>query len=226
MKNVLLALFLTVASIATSAQQPPPLLPPQDPNRWEPEIQAFEQQDKHAPPPKGGIVFVGASSIVRWKLAESFPDLKDAINRGFGGSEMADSAKYATRVVVPYAPRTVVLYPGENDIARGTTPETVGAGFVKFYQTVHSALPKTRIIAIGLKPTPARWHLNDKFLEANTLIRGYCESHPSCVYVNVSPDMLGADGKPKPELFLSDGQHMTPEGYRVWSRLIQPLVTR
>lgn len=123
-KNIFLALFLTVASISASAQQPPPLLPPQDPNQWEPAIQAFEQQDKQAPPPKGGIVFVGASSIVRWKLAESFPDLKDAINRGFGGSEMADSAKYASRVVVPYAPRTVVLYPGENDIARGTTPET------------------------------------------------------------------------------------------------------
>jgi lysophospholipase L1-like esterase len=150
--------------------------------------------------------------------------MKDAVNRGFGGSEMADSAKYAARVVVPYAPRTVVLYPGENDIARGTTPETVGAGFIKFYQTVHSALPGTRIIAIGLKPTPVRWHLNDKFLEANALIRTYCQSHSNCVYLDVSRDMLGADGKPKPELFVSDGQHMTPEGYKIWTRLVRPLL--
>ena len=200
------------------------LQPPQDPNRWEPAIQKFEEQDKHTPPPKGGIVFVGASSIVRWNLGEWFPDLKDAINRGFGGSEMADSAKYASRVVVPYAPRTVVLYPGENDIARGTTPETVGAGFVKFYQTVHAALPNTRIIAIGLKPTPARWQLNDKFIEANALIRRYCQSHTNCIYLDVSHDMLDADRKPKPELFISDGQHMTAEGYKIWSRLIRPLL--
>ena len=223
MRNMFLAMFLAAASITTAAQQPA-LQPPQDPNRWEPAIQKFEEQDKQTPPLKGGIVFVGASSIVRWNLAESFPDLKDAINRGFGGSEMADSAKYAARVVVPYAPRTVVLYPGENDIARGTTPQTVGAGFVKFYQTVHTALPNTRIIGIGLKPTPARWQLNDKFLEANALIRRYCQSHRNCTYLDVSHDMLGADGKPKPELFVSDGQHMTPEGYKIWSRLIRPLL--
>ena len=225
MRKLFLTLFLAAASITIGAQQPA-LQPPQDPNRWEPAIQKFEEQDTLTPPAKGGIVFIGASSIVRWNLAESFPDLKDAINRGFGGSEMADSAKYAARVVVPYAPRTVVLYPGENDIARGTTPQTVGAGFVKFYQTVHSALPKTRIIAIGLKPTPARWQLNDKFLEANTLIRRYCQSHPNCDYLDVSRDMLGADRKPRPELFIADGQHMTPEGYKIWSRLIHPLLVK
>src|SRR3954470_1397932 len=90
-----------------------------DPNRWEPAIQKFEEADRMHPPAKGGIVFYGASSIVRWNLDESFPDLKGkAINRGFGGSEMADAARYATRVVIPSAPRVVVLYPGENDIAR------------------------------------------------------------------------------------------------------------
>jgi lysophospholipase L1-like esterase len=227
-----LLICLAAASLSAGAQQSPSagaqqsptpaFQPPQAPDRWEPDIQKFEAQDKQHPPPKGGIVFVGASSIVRWNLAESFPDLKNAINRGFGGSEMADSAKYASRVVVPYAPRTVVLYPGENDIARGTTPETVGAGFIKFYTTVHGALPNTRIIAIGLKPTPARWHLNGRFIEANGLIRSYCQSHSHCVYLDVTPAMLGADGKPKPELFIADGQHMTPEGYKVWTGLIRP----
>ena len=220
----LLAFTVVLVQAVLAAQQPASTPQAPDPNRWEPAIQKFETQDKTDPPPKGGIVFVGASSIVRWNLAEWFTDRKDAINRGFGGSEMADSAKYASRVVVPYAPRLVVLYPGENDIARGVTPETVGAGFVQFYQTVHTALPKTRIVAIGLKPTPARWQFNDKFLEANKLIRGYCQSHDNCVYLDVSPEMLGADRKPKPELFVSDGQHMSPDGYRIWTRLVKPLL--
>lgn len=213
--GTLIAIVVTIGANAAAQQKPV------DPNRWEPAIQKFEADDKANPPSRGGILFIGASSIVRWNLAESFPDLK-AVNRGFGGSEMADSARYAARVVLPHAPRVVVLYPGENDLARGTTPETIGTGFVTFYETIRKALPATRIIAIGLKPTPARWHLTDQMHQANKLIRSYCEGHTGCVYVDVWPAMLGADGKPKPEHFISDGQHMTPEGYKVWTSLVRP----
>ena len=192
-----------------------------DPNRWEPAMQKFEEQDTQAPPPKGEIVFTGASSIVRWNLTEYFPDLK-AINRGFGGSEMADAARYAPRIVVPAAPRIVVLYPGENDIARGVTAETVASGFQQFVTNIHGPLPRTRIIAIGLKPTPARWQFIDELRKANRLIKTYCESQTGCEYINVEPDMLGAGGRPRPELFIPDGQHMTPEGYEIWTRLLRP----
>jgi len=213
--GALIAVVLAVGFDAAAQQKPV------DPNRWEPAIQKFEAEDKANPPVKGGIIFIGASSIVRWNLVDSFPDLK-AVNRGFGGSEMADSARYAARVVLPHAPRVVVLYPGENDLARGTTPETIGAGFVSFYETIRKALPATRIIAIGLKPTPARWHLTDQMHQANNRMRSYCESHTGCLYVDVWPAMLGADNKPKPEHFISDGQHMTPEGYKVWTSLVRP----
>ena len=215
MMCVVAAAYATTLNLA--AQQP------SDPNRWEPAIQKFEAEDKANPPVKGGVVFIGASSIVRWNLAESFPHLK-AVNRGFGGSEMADSARYASRVVLPHAPRVVVLYPGENDLARGTTPDAIGAGFRAFYDVIHTALPKTRIVAIGLKPTPARWQLTEQMHAANRLIRSHCESHASCVYVDVWPAMLGPDGKPKPEHFIADGQHMTPEGYKVWTELVKPHV--
>lgn len=219
MRRVMMLVLAAVcsATLGVTAQQPA------DPNRWEPAIQKFEAEDKANPPAKGGIVFIGASSIVRWNLSESFPDLK-AVNRGFGGSEMADSARYASRVVLPHAPRVVVLYPGENDLSRGSTPATIGAGFRTFYDVIRTALPKTRIVAIGLKPTPARWHLTEQMHEANKLIRSYCESNSACVYVDVWPAMLGPDAKPKPEHFVADGQHMTPEGYKVWTELVRPLL--
>ena len=221
MRRVMMLVLAAVigATLGAAAQEQKPV----DPNRWEPAIQKFEAEDKANPPAKGGIVFIGASSIVRWNLGESFPDLKP-VNRGFGGSEMADSARYAGRVVLPHAPRIVVLYPGENDLARGTIPATVGDGFRTFYKVIRSALPKTRIVAIGLKPTPARWQLTEQMHEVNTLIRSHCESNTDCVYVDVWPAMLGSDGKPKPEHFIADGQHMTPEGYKVWTALVKPLL--
>ena len=222
LSTVLVAVAFSLSlHAAQQQQQQQQQQPASDPNRWEPAIQKFEAEDKAKPPVKGGVLFIGASSIVRWDLAASFPDLH-AVNRGFGGSEMADSARYAARVVLPHAPRVVVLYPGENDLARGTTPAVIGAGFASFYDTIRTALPQTKIVAIGLKPTPARWHLTDKMHQANRLIRTYCERHSRCVYIDVWPAMLGADGKPKAEHFIADGQHMTPEGYTVWTRLVGP----
>jgi hypothetical protein len=43
--------------------------------KWDPAIQKFEDQDKVSPPPQNGVVFIGASSIVRWNLPEYFPEL-------------------------------------------------------------------------------------------------------------------------------------------------------
>ena len=192
-----------------------------DPNRWEATIQKFEAQDRVSPPPKGEIVFTGASSIVRWNLPESFPDLK-VINRGFGGSEMADAARYASRIVVPYSPRIVVLYSGDNDIGRGVAPEKVQAEFERFVQVVHGALPQARIVVIAVKPSILRWAVYDNMKKANALMRAYIDAHKGLEFVEVGPPMLGADGKPKPELFVPDGLHLTAEGYKLWTSLLRP----
>src|SRR5262245_11149872 len=127
---VAISTLMFVATTSAQRQQTA-----RDPNRWEPNMQKFEEEEKAWPSPKGAIVFWGASSIVRWNLPEYFPGMT-VINRGFGGSEMADAARYAPRIVVPLRPRIVVLYPGENDIARGVTAETVGAGFDQFVKNV------------------------------------------------------------------------------------------
>src|SRR5262245_37312037 len=83
------------------------------PDKWTADIDKFTTTDVAHPPAKDAVVFVGSSSIRFWdSLATDFPGVP-TINRGFGGSEMADSAFYADRIVIPYAPRIVVVYAGE-----------------------------------------------------------------------------------------------------------------
>ena len=218
MHRVMMLVLATVfaATLGLTAQQPV------DPNRWESTIQKFEAADKATPPSKGGIVFIGASSIARWtNLAESFPDLH-VVNRGFGGSELADAVKYASRVVVPYAPRTVVLYAGENDLNRGVAPEVIASDFDKFSQLIHTSLPAARIVVIGLKPSLLRWKLRDGMRQTNMLIRTRCVADSKCTYVDPWPWMIGTDGTPKAELFVEDGLHMTPAGYVAWTKMLRP----
>src|SRR5215471_13471132 len=67
-------------------------------SRWEKDIAAFERRDKEKPPPKNAILFAGSSSIRLWDLSKSFPGLQ-TINRGFGGSHLADVTHFAPRIV-------------------------------------------------------------------------------------------------------------------------------
>jgi lysophospholipase L1-like esterase len=207
---------IVAATLGVDAQAPI------DPNRFEPDIQKFEAADKANPPAKGGIVFIGASSFARWtNLAESFPDLK-VVNRGFGGSELSEAVKYAPRVVVPHAPRIVVLYAGENDLNRGVMPDAIAADFETFSKLIHTSLPSTRIVVIGLKPSLLRWKLRDSMQQTNAMIRTRCAADRQCTYVDPWPSMIGADGTPKPEFFVADGLHMTPVGYTAWTQMLRP----
>jgi hypothetical protein len=87
--------------------------------RWEPAIRAFEAADKTAPPPTGAVLFVGSSSIRLWKtLPKDFPQY-NVINRGFGGSQIADCTYFADRIVIPYRPSLIVLHAGANDLSAG-----------------------------------------------------------------------------------------------------------
>src|SRR5581483_3337547 len=107
------------------------------PEKWAAEIATLTKNDAVQPPPANAVVFVGSSTIRFWTtLAQDFPGVP-TINRGFGGSELADSVAYADRIVIPYHPRLVVLYAGDNDLSAGKTPETVTADFRAFCAKVH-----------------------------------------------------------------------------------------
>ncbi len=194
---------------------------PPEADRWEPAIKAFEDHDRKAPPAAGANVFVGSSSVRMWKLDPSFPK-HAVINRGFGGSQLGDSVKYADRIVIPYQPRVVVLYAGDNDLNAGQSPAAVFANYRAFRDKVHAALPETKIVFVSIKPSPSRGKLREQALEANRLIREEIAQGQSQVFVDVWTPMLGEDGMPRAELFLKDQLHMNDSGYEIWTKLVEP----
>jgi lysophospholipase L1-like esterase len=212
-------LWVAAALLLGLAPGPAPAADPSD--RWEPHIRKFEDQDRTAPPPQGANVFVGSSSIVFWKLADSFPGYA-CVNRGFGGSQLIDSAHFAHRIVTPYRPRVVVLYAGDNDLAAGKSPEAVRDDYKRFAAEVRAKLPEAKIVFISIKPSRMRWGLADTMRTANRLIAEAMKGDDRQVFVDVWPAMLGPDGRPRRELFIFDGLHLSAEGYKVWAGLVKP----
>ncbi|MFN0018320.1 MAG: SGNH/GDSL hydrolase family protein [Pirellulaceae bacterium] len=193
-------------------------------NKFEGEIKAFEETDKKSPPPQQAILFVGASGIKLWKtLKKDFPE-HQVINRGFGGSQIADAIHFADRIVIPYKPKTILLQSGGNDINAGKSPEQVAEDFRIFVERVRGKLPEVRILFMSLQPSPARWTQAEKQKRTNALIRKQVESGKNMAYIDAYDAFLTADGKPREELFVADKLHHNEAGYKIRTALVMPFL--
>jgi hypothetical protein len=147
-----------------------------DPSFWERSIRNFEKQDLETPPPAGSILFMGSSSIRYWKTLEDDMAPLPVLNRGFGGSRIADVTYYADRVVLPYQPDAIVFYAGENDISglvlsKKKTSEEVANDFRAFCSKIHTKLPEVPVHFISIKPPKRRRKLWPEMQEANRLVK-------------------------------------------------------
>ncbi len=217
--HLVFATFLTIPTVFAAET-------PAASEKWEKEIVAFESTDKAHPPEKGSIVFVGSSSIRLWKtLASDFPEHR-VLNRGFGGSQIEDATAFADRIVIPYAPRMIVFYSGGNDLNAGKSPERVIADFKAFVEKVRAKLPETDLAYISIAGNPARWAQVEKVKVVNSAIEAWIKDQPHMKFIDVFTHMLGADGLPKPDIFVDDKLHMNAAGYAIWKEVVGPYLPK
>jgi hypothetical protein len=165
---ILLSILSAIAAVQTGGPGADP-----DPNRFAGEIEAFAQWDSKNAFPAEPVLFVGSSSIRMWRTREGFPDLP-VINRGFGGSHISDVLHFADRIVLPYRPKVIVFYAGDNDVAGRKSAERVRDDYRKFVNLINDRLPQTRLIFVTIKPSGQRWTLWPEMNRTNALIRDLC----------------------------------------------------
>ena len=158
-----------------------------------------------------------------WKdLQNAFPR-HVVINRGFGGSSLPHVIDYADEIVIPYKPKQVVIYCGENDFTNDTvTSKIVTDRFVTLFNLLRKELPRTEIVFVSMKPSPSRQRLMTEIEAANDAIRDFLQSKKRAAYVDIWDDMLDKNGAPRKELFLKDMLHMNEAGYAIWQKAIAP----
>ena len=220
--SVKCTLFLTLCSLGLRAVGQDA----QSPNRWEKDVIAFEKADRHKPPPRNGIVFVGSSSIRLWNLEDSFPNYT-CINRGFGGARTSDLVMYADRIITKYDPSAVVVYVGGADIGARRrevrkNAKIVYHDFLNLCARIHAKREDTPILYISIKPSIKKWEFWPEIQKANALIKMHADKTPFIQYLDIVPLMLGEDGLPNADLLVEDGGHLNEKGYRAWSKMLKP----
>ncbi|MFO8012194.1 MAG: SGNH/GDSL hydrolase family protein [Phycisphaerae bacterium] len=210
------ALAVLLAAGAAGAAKPAD--PP--PERWTKQVEAYEKRDAEHPPAEGGVVFAGSSSIRMWPDLEETFKRHGALKRGIGGSHISDQIHWADRLILRHAPRQIVFYAGDNDVASGKKAERVLADFKRFVGTVRKALPKVWIHFLAIKPSPRRESMWPEMARANRLVAEYAETDPRVTFIDIATPMLDEDGGPRRDIFLKDMLHMNRKGYALWEPLV------
>jgi len=212
MKNILLA-FLLLFSASVFAQNP-----------FEREIVAYEKQDSISMPKKGQILFLGSSSFRLWKNFDA--DMKGipAFNRGFGGSTLKDALYYFDRMVVKYQPSWIFMYEGDNDIAKGESPEFIRDEFIDFSTRLKKVLPKTKLVFVAARPSLARTANLQKQRELNSLIQTVVKEQKGLYYLDIHNPFFNADGSLMQDIFVADKLHLNEKGYQIFADQIKNFI--
>ena len=208
MNKLLIALLLFV-SMNLVAQNP-----------FEREIRAYEKQDSLSMPVKGQVLFLGSSSFRLWKSFDA--DMKGmpaSINRGFGGSTLADALYYFDRMVVKYQPKWVIMYEGDNDLAKGKLPQQIAAEYDEFKARLKKQVPGAKLVFVAARPSLARVAIVDKQKELNALIKAKGD-----YFIDMHSPFYLADGSLMMDIFVADKLHLNEKGYAIFAKQIRQFV--
>ena len=216
--TILLSLLFALCSMLLHAQQP----------AFANDIAAFKSQDSASFPATNSILFIGSSSFTKWTDVQSYFPGKRIINRGFGGSTLQDVIRYADDIIIPYQPKQVIIYCGENDLAadKNVDGAIVFNRFKQLYNIIRTKLPKTIITYISMKPSPSRRQLWGQIMVGNGMIRDFLEEQNDAYYIDVYYPMLSKGSATHASYFTSDSLHMNESGYKYWKYLIEPYLIR
>ncbi|MCY1661478.1 GDSL-type esterase/lipase family protein [Chryseobacterium sp. SL1] len=190
---------------------------------WQ-DIQNFKKLNLENPPAENAILLIGSSSFTKWTdVANYFPD-KTIINRGFGGSRLTDLNDYAEDLLNPYQPKQIIIYCGENDFADNDKlkADVVVERFKTFYKKIRAKFPKIEVDYISIKYSPSREKLWPQMKEANKKIADFMKKQPNADFIDITKVMQDENGNVRKDLFVEDMLHMTPEGYRLWTSVMNP----
>ncbi|MBV7530320.1 GDSL-type esterase/lipase family protein [Chitinophaga sp. sic0106] len=218
MKKLLLVMLVAVQAFTAAAQEKP---------RYWDDVQVIKKFDQMYTPPAHPLLFIGSSSIRKWgDLERTFAPFT-AMNRGIGGAIVNDIIFYLNDIVFPYQPKQIVIYVGDNDVAKEEfTADTILQHTKELLTAIRAKLPEVPVVYISIKPSPARAKWMDKIKAANQLIRDYVSSQKQMQFVDIFKPMQDAKGNNRPDLFLQDMVHMNSKGYDIWRKALLPYLKK
>ena len=207
-----------------------PLLKYSQSNRqFEEEVSLLESLDFEEKAGEEDLLFIGSSSIRLWDNIQVDMYPYSSVKRGYGGAHFYDLVHFSERLVKNHSPKAILIFvandiTGSNDFTNlvgDLSPNEVKRLFrynYKLIRFIHKHIP---IFLIETTPTPKRWKVWNKILQANKKLERFCKQVPNLYFISTRDKFIGTDGLPIQSYFLSDELHLNSDGYKLWSSVIK-----
>ena len=175
------------------------------------------------------ILLLGNSLTEQWDPAawSQYLGRRGALNGGINGDRTEHLLwRLQHGNLEAQSPKAVVLLIGTNDVGRNRSADIIAEGIRTNVDLLRSRFPTTRILLIGLLPrgqlpsSPRRKQIRD----VNHLIR-QCADGKYVFYADVGGALLQEGAQLSSEIS-PDGVHLSPLGYAVLSKRLEPELDR
>ena len=207
-----------------------PLLKYSQSNRqFEEEVSLLESLDFEEKAGEKDVLFIGSSSIRLWDNIQVDMYPYSSIKRGYGGAHFYDLIHFSERLVKNHSPKAILIFvandiTGSNDLTNKVgdlSPNEVKKLFKYNYKLIRNIHKHIPIFLIETTPTPKRWKVWNKILQANKKLERFCKQVPNLYFISTRDKFIGADGLPIQSFFLNDKLHLNVDGYKLWSSVIK-----
>ena len=179
-------------------------------------------------PQPGGVVLVGSSNFRKWTNAVTDLAPLPVTNRAFGGSQTFHQLMFFDQVVPPCRPGLIVWYCGSNDIKAKKDAASILERTQEWISKVKQMDPTTGILLVSVIRAPQK-HRDAQIDVVDAVNRGYEEiarTKGGVFYVDINPALQSPRGESRVEFYVSDGLHLSGEGYHQMTTLLKPAIEK
>lgn len=224
-KFVLCLLIIVLSNLSCS----PRIKFSQSNQQFEGDVSFLEDLDIEERASENDLLFIGSSSIRLWENIQEDMYPYSSIKRGYGGAHFYDLIHFSERLVKNHSPKAILIFVAnditgshdERNLVGDLSPNEVKRLFNYNYKLIRSIHEHVPIFLIEITPTPKRWKVWDKILQANIKLERFCKKEFNLYFISTRDKFIGTNGLPIKSLFLTDELHLNTEGYKLWSSIIK-----
>jgi len=166
------------------------------------------------------ILFIGDSLIAFFDWQARFPG-HEICNLGVGGETVEGLlARVGEIVRNRRSPDFIFVMVGINNIAMQEVE--ISVPYREVIEKLSGAYPRARIYIHSILPTMLEWIPNESIRCVNSSLQAIA-AQTTARYLNLYEQFIDPGSGPVKRLFLSDGIHLSSEGYDVWSERLEEI---